>query len=67
MKVLNRQRGESIMIGDSIKITSLGAKGNEIKIGIEAPRSVKVLRAELLGNPEELERINKLLPYPIIK
>jgi carbon storage regulator CsrA len=41
-------KGMSLIIKGAIKITILGKKGDEIKIGIEAPRHVKIRRAELL-------------------
>ncbi len=52
MLVLTRKLDESIQIGDDIKITVLRIKGNTIRLGIEAPRDVRVVRSELtpLGN-----------------
>ena len=47
MLVLNRRRGESIIIGDNISITVLDTDGGNVKIGINAPREVKVDRAEI--------------------
>lgn len=47
MLVLTRKVGESIRIGDDVKITIIEADGNNIKIGIDAPRSVKVHREEV--------------------
>lgn len=47
MLVLTRKLDESINIGSDIKITILRVKGNTIRIGIEAPRDVRVLRSEL--------------------
>lgn len=47
MLVLARKQNESIIIGDNIKIKILGVNGNTVRIGIEAPREVKVLRGEL--------------------
>jgi len=48
MLVLSRKLTESILIGDGIRITVLAVKGDAVKIGIEADRSVKILRAELV-------------------
>jgi carbon storage regulator len=48
MLVISRQPGDSLLIGDNIKITVLEVSGDRIKIGIEAPRSVTVLRSEVL-------------------
>lgn len=47
MLVLSRKREEKLQIGDDIVVTILKVKGNSVQIGIEAPRSVRVLRAEL--------------------
>jgi carbon storage regulator len=45
--VLTRRIGEKIVIGDNVTVTILGAKGNQIRIGIDAPREVKVNREEI--------------------
>ena len=47
MLILTRRLGESIQIGDEIKITLLDVKGKQIRIGIEAPREVTVHREEV--------------------
>ena len=47
MLVLTRKIGESIRIGDDIKITVVEVDGNSVKFGIEAPRSVAVHREEI--------------------
>jgi carbon storage regulator len=47
MLVLNREVNESISIGDSITVTVLGVEGGRVKIGIQAPREVLILRAEI--------------------
>jgi carbon storage regulator len=47
MLVLTRKLDEAIQIGDNIKITVLRVKGNTVRIGIEAPKHVKVIRDEL--------------------
>lgn len=47
MLILTRKLGESITIGDDIKITFLDAKGKQIKIGIEAPPNIAVHREEI--------------------
>ena len=46
--VLTRRDSESVMIGDDIEITVLGVAGAAVRIGISAPRTVKVLRSELV-------------------
>lgn len=52
MLVLSRKQNQEIVIGDGIKITVLKIKGNTIRLGIEAPRDVKVIRGELSPLPE---------------
>lgn len=47
MLVLTRKLGESITIGDDVRITVMAVKGNQVKIGIEAPTETKVYREEI--------------------
>jgi carbon storage regulator len=47
MLVLTRKLGETITIGDDIRITIIAVKGNQVKLGIEAPAEVIVHRAEI--------------------
>ncbi len=47
MLVLSRKPAESIIIGKDIVITVLSIKGNQIRIGIEAPRSINIVREEI--------------------
>jgi len=47
MLILTRKVGESINIGDDITITILGVKGNQVRIGIDAPKDVAVHREEI--------------------
>jgi len=46
--VLSRKLNETIVIGDNIRVTLLGIDGDKIKLGVDAPRDVKVFREELL-------------------
>jgi carbon storage regulator CsrA len=50
MLVLTRKVGERIMIGNGIVVTVTSVHRNQVRIGIEAPRSMPVLRAELMPN-----------------
>jgi carbon storage regulator len=47
MLILTRRAGETLMIGDDIVITVLGVKGNQVRIGVDAPRNVAVHREEI--------------------
>jgi len=47
MLILTRKVGETLIIGDDVRITVLGVKGNQIRIGVDAPKSVAVHREEI--------------------
>jgi len=47
MLVLNRKSGETIMLDDDISITVLSSGGKNVKLGIDAPKAVKVFRKEI--------------------
>ena len=53
MLVLARKDNQSIIIGDAIKITIVGRSGSSIRVGVEAPRELKVIREELEIGLEE--------------
>ena len=48
MLLLTRRVGERVMIGEGIVIAILGIRGGQVRLGIEAPKEVKVLREELI-------------------
>lgn len=47
MLILTRRPNESLMVGDDVKVTVLGIKGNQVRVGISAPRHVPVHRQEI--------------------
>ena len=66
MLVLSRRLGETLIIGDDVKITVLGISGNQVRLGIAAPKNVSVHREEVyrriqdeMGQaPESVDAIN---------
>ncbi len=52
MLILTRRVGESLMIGDDVTITVLGVKGNQVRVGVNAPKDVAVHREEILNRIE---------------
>lgn len=47
MLILTRRVGETVMIGDEVTVTVLGVKGNQVRLGINAPKTVPVHREEI--------------------
>jgi carbon storage regulator len=56
MLVLSRRVGESLVIGDDIVITILEQRGEIVRVGVDAPRHVKISRQELLAEVAETNR-----------
>jgi carbon storage regulator len=55
MLILTRRAGESLMIGDEVTVTILGVKGQQVRIGINAPKDVAVHREEIFERIKEEE------------
>jgi carbon storage regulator len=63
MLILTRRVGETLMIGDDVSVTVLGVKGNQVRIGVDAPKEVAVhreeiferIKAEQAGSPDSPE------------
>ncbi|MGN0436012.1 MAG: carbon storage regulator CsrA [Wujia sp.] len=56
MLALSRKQGESIVIGNDIEITILEVKGDQVKVGIAAPKSVPVYRKEIYAQIQQSNR-----------
>jgi carbon storage regulator len=62
MLILTRRVGESVMIGNEVTITVLGVKGNQVRVGITAPKSIPVHREEIyerIKQEAEGDRVEK--------
>jgi carbon storage regulator len=58
MLILTRRVGETVVIGDNVDVTVLGVKGNQVRIGVKAPREVSVHREEIFKRIKEEESEN---------
>lgn len=59
MLILTRRIGEALMVGNDVAITVLGVKGNQVRLGIDAPKDVAVHREEIfqkIQNDDEEEK-----------
>jgi carbon storage regulator len=59
MLILTRRTGETITIGNDVTVTVLGVKGNQVRIGINAPKNVAVHREEVAERIEREEEIKR--------
>ena len=59
MLILTRRVGETLMIGDEVTVTVLGVKGNQVRIGVNAPREVAVHREEIYDRIKAEEEQNQ--------
>jgi carbon storage regulator len=65
MLVLTRKLGEKIVLGDGIVVTVVAIKGGQVRLGIDAPQEVPVMRGELLADrPTIIERSGPVVARP---
>lgn len=58
MLILTRKTGEKVMIGDNVELTVLGIKGNQVRVGVDAPKDIAVHREEVylrIQNEKEMQ------------
>ena len=63
MLILTRRTNETLMIGDDVKITVLNVKGNQVRIGIDAPHDVAVHREEIYQRIKHEKKQDKRRPF----
>jgi carbon storage regulator len=64
MLILTRRVGETVMIGEDVTVTVLGVKGNQVRIGVNAPRDVAVHREEIFERIKREEQDGESHPRP---
>ena len=62
MLILTRRVGETLMVGNDVTVTVLGVKGNQVRVGINAPKSVAVHREEIFAR---IQRENAAASTPL--
>ncbi len=57
MLILTRRVGETLMIGEQVTVTVLGVKGNQVRVGINAPKEVTVHREEIFQRIQQQDEV----------
>jgi carbon storage regulator len=67
MLILTRRVGETVMIGNEVTVTVLGVKGNQVRIGVNAPKDVAVHREEIYDRIKREEDPDTMSASPDVK
>ncbi len=65
MLILTRRVGESLVINDDISVTVLGVKGNQVRLGVNAPKEVAIHREEIYQRIQQEKNTNRRYEPPL--